>query len=292
MLGTYLPLRAWAHAIYLTVSSSKGISTVTLSEMLDISYPSALHLGHRMNAMMVEANPFLAGVVGINEIYAGARPLKGATPYRDQDDADPPPANRKVVAALRGWIRTEVGRDLNVLITAKRPADLILERLNFQNPAPSSRLNRIIPKCGGAAVQARLADFQGRFGIISDEVIPACTSETCSCCGYVNKKNRPSQSTFQCLWCGNTMHADVNAARNIGVRRALSIGSVFQSKASTLAELAHQFRKRRVPGPRSGGRDSTADPRLHNPYVGGETPNAPRMPRQTRAPDLVRTIST
>ena len=46
------------------------------------------------------------------------------------------------------------------------------------------------------------------------------------------------------------------------------------------------------PGTRSGGRDSTADPRLHNPYFGGETPNAARMPRQTSAPDLVRTTPT
>ena len=33
---------------------------------------------------------------------------------------------------------------------------------------------------------------------------------------------------------GSTMHADGNAARNIGRRRALSIGSVFQSKATVL----------------------------------------------------------
>ena len=50
--------------------------------------------------------------------------------------------------------------------------------------------------------------------------------------------------------------------------------SVFQSQASILAELVRQFRKRRVPGTRSGGKVFTADSRLHNPYFGGETRNA------------------
>ncbi len=53
-----------------------------------------------------------------------------------------------------------------------------------------------------AAVQAKLSGFEDRFRITSDEVNPAYTSQTCWCCGY-----------FKCLWCGNTMHADVNAAR-------------------------------------------------------------------------------
>ena len=83
------------------------------------------------------------------------------------------------------------------------------------------------------------------------------------------------------------MHADVNAAWNIGQHTALSIGSVFQSNASILAEPVRQFRKRRVPGTRSGGRGSTADPRLHNPYFGGETTKTTQVSKTQRLPDLV-----
>ncbi|WP_073211141.1 zinc ribbon domain-containing protein [Acidocella aminolytica] len=43
-----------------------------------------------------------------------------------------------------------------------------------------------------------MSDFHDRFGIISEEVNPAYTSQTCSCCGYVDKRNRPSQSAFRC----------------------------------------------------------------------------------------------
>ena len=193
---------------------------------------------------------------------------------------------RKAVTALRGWIRTEVGRVLNALVTARRPAALVLERLDFRNPALSSRLNRIIQNCGRAVIRAKLADLQDRFGVTSEEVNPAYTSQTCSCCGYVDRRNRPSQGIFHCLWCGNRMHADVNAARNIGRRRASPIGSVFQSKAAILAESVRRFGERRVLGTRSGGRGSTADPRSTNPYFGGEKPTATRMSKARPLPDL------
>jgi putative transposase len=48
-------------------------------------------------------------------------------------------------------------------------------------------------------------------------VDPAYTSQSCSCCGYVAKSNRPSQATFLCVVCGFSAHADTNAAKNISV---------------------------------------------------------------------------
>ena len=49
-------------------------------------------------------------------------------------------------------------------------------------------------------------------------VDPAYTSQTCSSCRHVNKKNRPDQATFRCTSCGFAEHADANAARNIAAR--------------------------------------------------------------------------
>ncbi len=46
-------------------------------------------------------------------------------------------------------------------------------------------------------------------------VPPAYTSQRCSCCGYIAKENRRSQSQFACQVCGYTANADVNGARNI-----------------------------------------------------------------------------
>ncbi|MEU4608203.1 transposase [Kribbella sp. NPDC023972] len=55
------------------------------------------------------------------------------------------------------------------------------------------------------------------------EKVPAAyTSQTCSCCGIVDKKARESQAVFLCLPCGYTANADVNAAINIAAGRAVT----------------------------------------------------------------------
>ncbi|WP_442875625.1 RNA-guided endonuclease InsQ/TnpB family protein [Actinoallomurus sp. NBC_01490] len=49
-------------------------------------------------------------------------------------------------------------------------------------------------------------------------VDPRYTSQGCSACGHISKKNRPDQATFLCMSCGFAEHADINAARNIAAR--------------------------------------------------------------------------
>ena len=46
-------------------------------------------------------------------------------------------------------------------------------------------------------------------------VPPAYTSQRCNACEHIDRKNRKSQSEFQCCKCGHTDHADINAAKNI-----------------------------------------------------------------------------
>jgi putative transposase len=48
-----------------------------------------------------------------------------------------------------------------------------------------------------------------------EAVDPRKTSQRCSKCGFVHKKNRPTQSLFLCLSCGYQVNADFNAARNV-----------------------------------------------------------------------------
>lgn len=52
------------------------------------------------------------------------------------------------------------------------------------------------------------------------EVDPAYTSQTCSCCGTIDKASRKDQATFACGHCGHTENADINAAINISRRDA------------------------------------------------------------------------
>jgi putative transposase len=61
------------------------------------------------------------------------------------------------------------------------------------------------------------------------KVNPAYTSQKCSSCSYVDKRNRITQSDFKCLSCGFTCNADYNAAKNIQVS-----GRNFSTKAEPL----------------------------------------------------------
>jgi IS605 OrfB family transposase len=57
-----------------------------------------------------------------------------------------------------------------------------------------------------------------RVGIPVVCVGPRHTSQTCSKCGFVDKRNRRNQADFSCLRCGYEPHADLNAARNLATR--------------------------------------------------------------------------
>ena len=60
----------------------------------------------------------------------------------------------------------------------------------------------------------------------------AYTSQTCSNCGCIDKRNRVSQSKFLCISCGYVDHADLNASANI---LALGIGAAGRGGAFALA---------------------------------------------------------
>src|SRR5207245_10001939 len=53
---------------------------------------------------------------------------------------------------------------------------------------------------------------------------PRHTSQTCSHCGFKHRANRRSQALFQCRHCGYTLHADLNAAKNIAAKYRASRG--------------------------------------------------------------------
>ena len=57
-----------------------------------------------------------------------------------------------------------------------------------------------------------------RAGVLVVYVNPAYTSQQCSGCGHIDKKNRPNQATFLCTSCGLSLSADWNAAINIAKR--------------------------------------------------------------------------
>ena len=66
-----------------------------------------------------------------------------------------------------------------------------------------------------AQLRSFLAYKAKRAGLPIVTVDPRNTSKGCSCCGLIDKRNRPDQATFSCISCGHSEPADLNAARNI-----------------------------------------------------------------------------
>jgi IS605 OrfB family transposase len=83
---------------------------------------------------------------------------------------------------------------------------------------------------------AQLGGFLGykakQAGVAFVEVDPAYTSQMCSACGWVDKRNRRSQSEFECGRCGFVGHADHNAAVNIATRGVERWGEVMRPHAA------------------------------------------------------------
>ena len=69
-------------------------------------------------------------------------------------------------------------------------------------------------------------------GVALVQVDPAYTSQTCSRCGRVDKRNRRSQSELKCGGCGFVGHADHNAAINIAARGVERWGEVMRPHAA------------------------------------------------------------
>ena len=74
-----------------------------------------------------------------------------------------------------------------------------------------------------------------RAGVPLVYVEPAYTSQECSECHYIDKKNRPDQATFACRSCGVVAHADRNASRNIAHRAETAWNAGRQSSAPVTA---------------------------------------------------------
>ena len=88
-----------------------------------------------------------------------------------------------------------------------------------RNVRQKAGLNREILRSGWGLLVRRLQD---KAPVRVEKVRPAYTSQRCSACGHIAAGSRESQALFRCVACGNTLNADVNAARNIAAGHAVT----------------------------------------------------------------------
>ena len=141
---------------------------------------------------------------------------------------------------IRQYVKNEVGRVLNRL-AEQDIKSITCEDLDFRGQGLSRRTRVIVSRAGRSAFKQKLVDLTENHGIEVRSINPAYTSQQCSGCGLSVDKNRKG-SSFQCIHCGKTLHADVNAARNIiGRRSAPDNGFRYCSKESVLDYLNQEF---------------------------------------------------
>jgi len=92
-----------------------------------------------------------------------------------------------------------------------------------RNVKAKSGLNRSILDQGWSMFATMLRYKLGQRGGQLVEVDPRYTSQACAECGTIDRANRKDQATFECVACGHTDNADVNAARNIHQARSLAV---------------------------------------------------------------------
>ena len=71
MEGSNLDYQKWAIAMYLMVTSIKGVSSMKLHRDLGITQKSAWHLAHRIRKCWEHQYSIFAGPVEVDETYIG-----------------------------------------------------------------------------------------------------------------------------------------------------------------------------------------------------------------------------
>lgn len=164
-------------------------------------------------------------------------------------------------------MKNEINRCLNRVVQLYKPAEIIIEKLDFRSPELSKRMNRLISRFGKSFVRGKLNSLHETFGIIITEINPAYSSQECCTCGYVDKANRRTQAVFKCKCCLTGRHADVNGARNHLARSSDGVINVYKRKQAVLRIVTERFLSNAEQIPRLYSKAKSLLP--HNPYFRG-----------------------
>jgi transposase len=130
-----------------------------------------------------------------------------------------PSTSSKSGQHLARHVRQEINRAVNQCVAEHADAHIAYEQLSVSTMRFKARaMNAYLYASNLAHIPEQLAWATTKRGISATMVKSAYSSQECSVCHYVDRANRPDQQTFCCRVCGNTLHADVNAATNLAGR--------------------------------------------------------------------------
>jgi putative transposase len=125
------------------------------------------------------------------------------------------------------------------LVSSCQPGDiLVMENLtDIRERTKGRRTQRRAMSNWSFAELQRLIAYKAAYrGIHVAFVDARYSSQACSRCGHIEKRNRVSQSEFSCKHCGYQANADLNAAYNLATR-AKSVSSGLSVKQPLVSDL-------------------------------------------------------
>jgi hypothetical protein len=120
---------------------------------------------------------------------------------------------------LRRHVKQSINHAVNECFAEHPNAQFSYEHLSVASMKFKARaMNAYLRASNLAHIPHQIEWNASKRGVVATKVKSAYSSQECSVCHYVDRKNRPDQQTFCCRVCGHTMHADENAARNLAAR--------------------------------------------------------------------------
>src|SRR5215469_16683166 len=127
-----------------------------------------------------------------------------------------PSTSSKSGQRLARHVRQSINRAVNQCFTEHQGCQFAYEHLSVATMKYKARaMNAYLYASNLAHIPKQIAWNAAKRGRAAIRVRSAYTSQECSVCHSVDRANRPNQQTFCCVVCGNSTHADLNAAINI-----------------------------------------------------------------------------
>ncbi len=116
-------------------------------------------------------------------------------------------------------VKQSINRAVNLCFEEHEGCQFAYEQLSVASMRHKARaMNAYMRASNLAHIPNHITWNAIKRGIQATRVKSAYSSQECQVCHYVDRKNRPNQQTFCCLYCGHTAHADTNASQNIASR--------------------------------------------------------------------------
>ncbi len=120
---------------------------------------------------------------------------------------------------LSRHVRKEINRAVNRCFEEHEGCQFAYEQLSIATMRHKARaMNAYLRASNLGHIPKQILWNATKRGVVATRVKSAYSSQQCHVCWYVDRKNRPNQQTFCCQVCGHTMHADLNASKNIAAR--------------------------------------------------------------------------